>query len=365
MARAVKLTAAERVLLHLLPLWSARDAIRGATQEGIADATGVRRSHVPRAMKRLLADGAVEVREGRLQGRGRKVRVYTLTEAGIRRARELLAGLESEEVLFGDRRTTVGALAAELHLTPGEVVAGIDDRGRFRPRRAALAVPGGSLLERERELRALADWLEGPAPAAVVYGSRGMGKTALGRAFLQGARRPAVWADVPPDDAPALRRDLAGSLEMLGGRGLPDALAEDIAAVRPLIVVDGYGEVAEAVVDEARALLAAVSRAPGSKLLVLAQEATPSYCRFYGPGEVRSGAVVEVRLRGLSAEGTKALLGNPGIGEEGLRQIHLLTKGCPLYLVLIRDGDAAGLRRVSRFTEPEVRLLMFSRGAAR
>ncbi len=359
------LTAAERVLLHLLPLWSAKDPLRGATQEGIADATGLRRSHVPRAMKRLVADGAVETREGRLQGRGRKVRLYTLTEAGIRRAREILAGLQSEEVRFGDRRTTVGALAAELHVSPGEVVAGLDASGRYRPRQAALALPAADLLEREGELRALAEWLQGPAPAAVVVGSRGMGKTALGRGFLRGARRPAVWADVPPDDAAALRRDLAGSLEMIGGRGLPDALAEDVAAVRPLIVLDGYGEVAEAVVDEARSLLAAVAAAPGAKLLVLAQEATPSYCRFYGPSEVRKGLVLEVRLKGLSREATRALLGNPRIREEALDQIHLLTKGCPLYLVLIRDGSAAELREVSRFTEPEVRLLMFSRGATR
>src|SRR5881397_1092193 len=116
------LTAAERVLIQLLPLWSAKDAVRGATQEGIAD-------------------GSVEVREGRLRGRGRKVRVYALTEAGIRRARDLVAGLESEEVRFGDRRISVAALAAELRLPAAEIAAGLDDEGRYRPRKVALAVP--------------------------------------------------------------------------------------------------------------------------------------------------------------------------------------------------------------------------------
>ncbi len=365
MARSVRITAAERVLLHLLPLWNARDPVRGATQEGIADGTGLLRSHVPRALKRLEADGAVEVREGRPTGRGRKVRLYTLTEAGIRRARELLTGLASEPVRFGEREVAIGALAAELRVSPAEVVAGLDDAGRYLPRQVALAVPGTDLLEREADLRALGEWLRGPAPAAVVYGSRGMGKTALARAFLPGARRPASWVDVFPDDAGALRRDLAASLELLGGRGLPDAVAEDVASLRPLIVLDGYGEVVEAVVDAAAALLAAVAAAPGAKLLVLAQEATPSYCRFYGPVEVRKGVLVELRLRGLSREATKRLLGNPAIADEALRQIHLLTKGCPLYLVLIRDGDAARLRAVSRFTAAEVRLLMFSRGATR
>ena len=49
----VLLTAAERVLLHLLPLWNAKDAVHPATQEGISEGTGLRRSHVPRALKRL------------------------------------------------------------------------------------------------------------------------------------------------------------------------------------------------------------------------------------------------------------------------------------------------------------------------
>src|SRR5437867_3425414 len=180
------LTAAERVLLHLLPLWNAKDVAREATQEGIAEGTGLRRSHVPRAVKRLVADASVDVREGRIRGRGRKVRVYVLTEPGIRRARELLTGLESEEVLFGDRRVAIGALAAELHVNPSEVVAGLDDEGGYLPRRTALAVPETQLIEREADLRALAEWLRAPSPAAVVYGSRGLGKIARVLPVLRG-----------------------------------------------------------------------------------------------------------------------------------------------------------------------------------
>ena len=361
----VLLTAAERVLLQLLPLWSAKDAVREATQEGIADGTGLRRSHVPRAVKRLLVDGSVEMREGRLRGRGRKVRVYALTEAGIRRARELVAGLESEEVRFGDRRISIADLAAELRLPAAEIAAGLDDEGRYRPRKVALAVPRTDLLERKADLRALTEWLAAAVPAAVVYGSRGMGKTALGRAFVAGARRPVVWVDVAPDDAARLREDLAKSLRGMGGSGTPEAVEGDIASLKPILVLDGYGEVAEGIVDAVAALLASVASSPGAKLLVLAQEATPSYCRFYGVAEIRRRTVQEVRLKGLSPEATKQLLGNPKIGEEALRQVYLLTKGCPLYLCLIRDGDASKLREVSRFTPAEIRLLLFSGAAAR
>ena len=359
------ITAAERVLLHLLPLWNAKDAVVEATQEGISTGTGLRRSHVPRAVKRLVADGAAEVQEGRLRGRGRKVRVYALTAAGIRRARELLEGLEAEEVRFGDRRVGIGALAAELRVAPSEIVAGLDEEGVYRPRQAALSIPESDLIERGPDLAALAKWLKGPAPAFVVYGSRGMGKTSLARAFSRGVRRPIPWVDVVAESPEALRRDLAASLRSLGGSGAPDAIERDVAALKPLIVLDGYGEVAEGVVDGVASLLAAVGGTPGAKLLVLAQEATPSYCRFYGAPDVRKGTVLELRLKGLSPEGTKRLLDNPEIGAEALRQVYLLTKGCPLYLTLIRDGNAARLREVSRFTPAEIRLLLFSRAGSR
>src|SRR2546425_5766556 len=147
------LTAAERVLIQLLPLWNAKDAVRGATQEGIAEGTGLRRSHVPRAVKRLLADGSIEAREGRLRGRGRKVNVYALTEAGIRRARELVQGLESEEVRFGERRGSLGAPPTQLPLGFPGIGLGLYDEGGDRPPPVAPSVPPTQLLEGGAERR--------------------------------------------------------------------------------------------------------------------------------------------------------------------------------------------------------------------
>src|SRR3972149_4070368 len=184
----VVLTAAERVLLHLLPFWNVRDGAPALTQEGIAERTGLLRSHVPRSLKRLVAEAHIEVREGRLRGRG-----------GSRPARAPLAGVEGESVMFGERRVTVRDLAQELRITPLEVIVGLDGERRYRPREAQLVLPQGELLERDGEIRPLAEWLLEPAPAVIVYGSRGMGKTALARAFLMSVRRPAGWGGGAPD----------------------------------------------------------------------------------------------------------------------------------------------------------------------
>src|SRR3990172_5963669 len=90
------LTAGERTLLHLLNFWNAKDLPEAITQQGISAAARLRRSHVPRTVKALAREGYVEERDGHVRGRGRKVKVYFLTEAGLRRARDLLKALEAQ-----------------------------------------------------------------------------------------------------------------------------------------------------------------------------------------------------------------------------------------------------------------------------
>src|SRR5439155_326686 len=87
MGTLVELTAAERVLLHLHSFWNIREPGREATQAGIAEGARLLRSHVPRTLKGLQGEGFVDSRDARFLGRTRKVRVYGLTEAGVRRAR--------------------------------------------------------------------------------------------------------------------------------------------------------------------------------------------------------------------------------------------------------------------------------------
>src|SRR3990172_10097924 len=88
------LTAGERTLLHLLNFWKVKDPPEAITQQGIAEAARVRRSHVPRTVKALAREGFVEERQGRVRSRGRRVRLYYVTEAGLRRGRGLAKGLE-------------------------------------------------------------------------------------------------------------------------------------------------------------------------------------------------------------------------------------------------------------------------------
>src|SRR3989449_2640288 len=174
-----------------------------------------------------------------------------------------------------------------------------------------------------------------------------MGKTALGWAFAEGVPR-AVWMEIKPgDDVESFADSLAHSTgQRASDPDRPESVAAAIGQVfageRKLLVLDGYADVDEGVVDALAGFLRG-SRGRG-KLLVLAQESTPSYCRFYSKAEVDAGLVAERHLRGLDLEGCRSMLGRPAIDAEALRRVYLLTKGCPLYLRAIREGGGGRLR---------------------
>jgi hypothetical protein len=357
------LSSAERVLLHLHGRLSAREPGRESTQAGIAEGAHVLRSHVPRTLKLLLEENLIEARDVRLLGRTRKATVYVLTPAGVARARGILAEADARTVEVDGRSTTLGEARRTLGLTAVEALGALDERGRLTGH-----VPPNEardLLQRDEELAFLRRWRAGPARAAALYGSKGMGKTALGRTFARTVDRVA-WADLHPEDtlesfAAAVAE--ATHVQVEDPRN-PDSVARSLVGAfdqgTHLVVVDGYGDVPEGVVDSLRAFLRADAGSAVPKVLVLAQETTPAYCRFYGEPERRTGLVVERHLRGLDLEGCREMLANPAIPDEALRRIYLLTKGCPLYLQYIREGDEYGLRENSRFTKAEIRLLLYS-----
>jgi DNA-binding MarR family transcriptional regulator len=358
----VELTAAQRVLVHLHGFWNVPDPGRDATQTGIAEGARILRSHVPRALRSLLDGGLVDVRTTRIRGQRRRVQVYGLTEAGLRQARQLVTDIDRTRVDVDGRDTTIGEARMALGLSPLPALAVTDAEGRFRPRVVEIERP--SLLQREEDLAFLRRWSVGGAPVAVLYGSRGMGKTALGWAFAE-AIPHSVWVDLAGRSSlPEFGVALASATRLrIEAPTDPDSVADSIRGAfsrgAKLLVLDGYGEVEEPVVDAIRGFVRG-ARTTGGKLLVLAQEATPAYCRFYTKHDVDEGLVVERHLKGLDLEGCRALLDRPNIDREALRRIYLLTKGCPLYLRAIREGDDVALRAHSRFTNAEIRLLLYS-----
>jgi DNA-binding MarR family transcriptional regulator len=98
-------TVNQRILVHLLGhvRWVDRgDAPPQVTQQGIADALRVRRSHVTLALQALAQKGLVEYRTTRVVGGARRKKAYGLTPIGYERARETRALLASMPIRLPD-----------------------------------------------------------------------------------------------------------------------------------------------------------------------------------------------------------------------------------------------------------------------
>jgi hypothetical protein len=85
---------------------------------------------------------------------------------------------------------------------------------------------------------------------------------------------------------------------------------------------------------------------------------TPSYNRFYQRRDVEGGTAVEIPLSRFEEATVRQMLGDD-IDDEAFQLIHMLTRGQPLALALLKAGDVEGLKKI-RLSE-EVRFLMYLR----
>src|SRR2546428_569644 len=177
---------------------NAREPGREGTHAGIAEGARLLRSHVPGTLKGLQGEGFLEARDARLLGRNRKVRVYALTESGVRRARQILGEIDATRVEIEGRTTTLGEARRDLGLQALPALAALDAHGRMQPRVEDLERP--TLLQREEDLAFLRRWLAGAAPIAVLYGSPGKRETPPRSAVSQGVPRAGGGEIKPGDD---------------------------------------------------------------------------------------------------------------------------------------------------------------------
>ena len=351
------------------------------TQAGIATSVGIRRSHIPRSVRMLMEEGAIEERRERVHGAGRRLKMYFLTEKGYRRAANIRNQIGGRKITVrsssGETELPVSEASGVYEMSYTEILKNLGpedvlDTTQMPPK----AVIGKTeLVNRQAELLHMREWLAGKVPVLALYGHLGYGKSSLVRTLLDGAEGWRVfWKDLSEDDdATDVLKPLVhfatgkrGSsvrklLEEGNFDGTMTALGKELRDSSSLLVFDNYSIVGEDLVDAFNALAHLLSGIEKAKMIVVAQEATPAYCRFYDRKMTEGGVVDEMHLKGLSQEDSKIVLGNPRIEDEAMRRIYLLTKGNPLFLTLMREGNGEELKKRSRFTTPEIQLLMFSK----
>jgi len=366
-----QLNVNDRVLLHLSRFATdmpPEEYPSEATQAGIAHAVGISRTHVPRAVKSLVKDGLAEELTARVKGHERRMSVYAITSEGLRRAESIwkeslerplsvmregaassMTGAQIEE-LMGRKR----AIAAVSQMRDGVVEL---EKSLRSPIRLMKGAPDAKeFYDRDTELKAMERFMDSDSRILVVLGNKGYGTSTICRRFLdEQDESDALWINLTDG---ATVESLERALLDFGKR-----VSSQVSSIRDvmglgdaIIVFDDYFTVSEDVVEFFAGLVEGGGEA---KIVLTARQETPAYNWFYQKGHVDTGVVRELRVKGLDEDSAKKLLAKPKLEADALKRIMMLTRGQPLVLRLLREGDQNGLRKNTVLTAEEIGYLMF------
>ncbi|MEM3512718.1 MAG: ATP-binding protein [Thermoplasmata archaeon] len=395
----IKLTYSERVLLYLLEYERFRERHTfpfGVTQKGIAEGIDILPAHVPRTVKKLIGDGLVEEKFGRVEGIPRKVRVYFLTSDGVTRANALkkeifsikVPALEGDEVvektieeILKDARNFFSAIKS---ISSVEIVdaSKISEQPEPKLKRYVelwYSVPDvREFYNREEELAIIESVLNSSKPRFIsITGPWGAGKSLLAYRGLERVKKNSniLWYTLRKNDTGwHLLSGLAKFLAEMGKKTLEDMLREskevdleeflrvfsiELEHSRSVVVIDDYQHANDEIVDILSGMIRGIKSGSRIKLVLTMRSDTPAYMWCYSAKDIEEGYGVEIRLQGLEEADAKKILKNEKIPEENLKKIMMLTKGMPGILKAMAENNDRVLLENTRLTPEELRLLMF------
>lgn len=389
----MRLTAKERILLHLLEYARVAEAIEvppEVAQDGVAAAAGIELRHFTQYARPLLREELIQERTTHVTGSRQRRRTYALTAKGQIAAHGLRDRLRAAPVRVREagevRSTTFGALSEaigrRLSLLALAELAG--ERGVLdldappssgAPRRVEMLADAPRIerfVGRASELAALTEAAEGPR-IFVIRGVAGIGKSSLASraCALARGRHNLYWHGVRGWDT---RTSILNALgEFLSATGRPglratltrgdaaaagEVLREDLPGAQAFLVFDDADQGSEEVLQLLRFLKDVLKETPDARMLVLTRHAL----RFYDRRDVLTQRLVrEIDLGGLTTDEMASLLARDG--EVGLTNLGRRLGGHPLFLELVRSAGPAevpreALRDIRRFIEEEIYLTL-------
>ncbi len=382
----------DRVLLHLAEHATREQDYQAppqVTQPGIAEAVGIRVSHVPQYLRPMMALSLVVERSTHVQGGRQRRKAYFLTPQGKNEAARLRGTILNRSIEVeadGERRTmTLGeAIRGSFRGVPLlELLQAVEAQGFLRLPKEGVAGPAApSIVDLTREAPVLQyfygrrgelEQLKGllaQRPIVVLQGIPGIGKTTLAARLVEEWRgkRHLVWHQMRPwDTAEGLLRRLALFLQATGRPNLArylqgttsldltsveTILSRDLGGLEALLVFDDLQKASPTVVQVFTLLRTAMAGLEGPRLLLVTREFLP----FYDRRDVQlRGVVGEMELGGLDPEAGRELLGED-TADAG--RVVEAARGHPLLLELIRSGLplASAEMDMARFLEEEVYL---------
>ena len=359
------LTSDEKVLLHLLNFLDIMGEDRAPfaiTQQGISDATGLQRSHIPRIASRLEEKGYISTSTRYVQGSSRRRKTYTLTQKGAVAARAIFTSLMDEEVIVvtegGEERLRISDIPSVLgdNLSFFTILKNIRN-GRFVVETKGLvdfsdlAYKPHHFFGREKELQELREGLQGDVRLFLIQGIAGIGKSSLVSTAILDIKQDnnIFWHEITEwDDVNTILLLLSQFFSEGGANMLSSYLKREktpsLAEVS-LIIRDSLKKIGPTVMifddlqnatGNVRNLLRLISMLIGEtehlRLVFLSRETFAAYINLLN---VDKDAVREMKLSGLGSVAAGRILKERNIKREFWPEIIQKSGGHPLALELV------------------------------
>ncbi len=358
------LTSDEKVLLHLLKYVDIMGDDRvpfAITQQGISEATGLQRSHIPRIASRLEEKGYISVTTRYVQGSSRRRKTYTLTQKGAVAARAIFTSLMDEEVIVsidGEERklrisdipsvlgTDMPLLTIIKNVKNGKLLL---EAGGFVDFSDHAPVPR-HFFGRESELHELNGFLREGAGVMFIHGIAGIGKSSLVSVAVRDFRESnnIFWHEINEwDNTNAILLLLAqffseGGASMLSSylkREKTPSLTEASLIVRDslkktaptIMVFDDVQNASTEVQNLIRAVSLLVTEVDDLRIILLSRNPTAEYIASLSEGQ----RMRMMKLGGLDPVAAGAILRERKVQKKLWPEIIEKSGGHPLALELL------------------------------
>ncbi len=391
--RKLYFSTPDRILLHLLDFVGREGEFNqpdDLTQFGVADAIGLGRSTVSKAIRKIAKDHMVRAQRAHVPSGKLRRTVYLLTPEGVGRATRRKLEVEEEVVAFRDpngeeRRLRVGQIPsllpeyATLLDVASHVSEGVFDLASFRGRRGKRLVDFTERVPRlryffgrDRELTDMDAWLDSPSERVlVISGLTGIGKTTLLARKLEDWRekRHVFFHRIMPWTT--LRKvalQLAEFLTRLSKKELShyleatqavdieqfvNVLTANLNGIPAVLIYDDYHAAEPGIRDFFYALRSALETTEGVKVVVSGRHVPP----FYDRRDVRVKRIVkEIALGGLDVQSAQKLLEtrNLELPRDALDSLFRQTGGHPLFLELVDFGTGSVVGDIHKYLNEEL-----------
>jgi hypothetical protein len=387
--RIEDLSVNERILVHLKDFTTdpeSEGAPIGQTQEGIADAVGIKINHVPRATNSLMGDTYIDESLVHVGGLKRKRKAFFLTPRGSELAVKIIDQLKKQKILFRDSSglehtehlheilfKARGITISHLILAYFREGVILESSLSGAPSPSYITIlperpQTDTFVDRTEEAGFIRARIRSGSPLTVVSGIKGIGKTALVLRALkefEGSKNILWYSLHEWDSARNLLEQMAENHVRLGRNGLKKylrqykdtdlglafaSLFKDLQDSESVLVFDSIFDLKRETLQLLYMLCEHSHKLNNISIVLITrdrQSLSPTPCLgTLGPNDLV--------LKGLDRASAMELLGSMGVPPDVAGRVFAMTQGHPLALKLVNSDEIMKLVDTKGLTDEEL-----------